>query len=62
MNYGRIGNNGAPDKRLVVLYSCAADRGSSCAKWCNPARDNREHQDKVSNDRAQRIKWYQQTQ
>lgn len=62
MIYGWTGDNGDPDNWLGVLYSCAAVKGSNYAKWCNPAYDKLVQQAKVSNDRAQRIKWYQQAQ
>ena len=62
MIYGWTGDNGDPDNWLGVLYSCAAVKGSNYAKWCNPAYDKLVQQAKVSNDREQRIKWYQQAQ
>jgi len=62
MIYGWTGDNGDPDNWLGVLYSCAAVKGSNYAKWCNPAYDTLVQQAKVSNDREQRIKWYQQAQ
>ncbi|NHC54695.1 ABC transporter substrate-binding protein [Pseudomonas sp. AU8050] len=62
MIYGWTGDNGDPDNSLGVLYSCAAVKGSNYAKWCNPAYDKLVQQAKVSSDREQRIKWYQQAQ
>ncbi|WP_339232978.1 ABC transporter substrate-binding protein [Pseudomonas sp. FSL L8-0168] len=62
MIYGWTGDNGDPDNWLGVLYSCAAVNGSNYAKWCNPAYDKLVQQAKVSSDREQRIKWYQQAQ
>lgn len=62
MIYGWTGDNGDPDNWLGVLYSCAAVKGSNYAKWCNPAYDKLVQQAKVSNDREQRIKWYQEAQ
>ena len=62
MIYGWTGDNGDPDNWLGVLYSCAAVKGSNYAKWCNPAYDKLVQQAKVSSDRKQRIKWYQQAQ
>ncbi len=62
MIYGWTGDNGDPDNWLGVLYSCAAVKGSNYAKWCNPAYDKLVQQAKVSSDREQRIKWYQQAQ
>src|SRR5476649_871405 len=62
MIYGWTGDNGDPDNWLGVLYSCAAVKGSNYAKWCNPAYDKLVQQAKVSSDRDQRIKWYQQAQ
>ena len=62
MIYGWTGDNGDPDNWLGVLYSCAAVKGSNYAKWCNPAYDKLVQQAKLSSDREQRIKWYQQAQ
>ena len=62
MIYGWTGDNGDPDNWLGVLYSCAAVKGSNYAKWCNPQYDKLVQQAKVSNDREQRIQWYQQAQ
>ena len=62
MIYGWTGDNGDPDNWLGVLYSCAAVKGSNYAKWCNPAYDTLVQQAKSSNDREQRIQWYQQAQ
>ncbi|MEA9987937.1 ABC transporter substrate-binding protein [Pseudomonas sp. RTS1] len=62
MIYGWTGDNGDPDNWLGVLYSCAAVKGSNYAKWCNPAYDKLVQQAKVSSEREQRIKWYQQAQ
>jgi dipeptide transport system substrate-binding protein len=62
MIYGWTGDNGDPDNWLGVLYSCAAVKGSNYAKWCNPAYDKLVQQAKISSDREQRIKWYQQAQ
>ena len=62
MIYGWTGDNGDPDNWLGVLYSCAAVKGSNYAKWCNPAYDKLVQQAKVSSDREQRVKWYQQAQ
>jgi dipeptide transport system substrate-binding protein len=62
MIYGWTGDNGDPDNWLGVLYSCAAVKGSNYAKWCNPEYDKLVQQAKLSSDREQRIKWYQQAQ
>ena len=62
MIYGWTGDNGDPDNWLGVLYSCAAVKGSNYAKWCNPQYEKLVQQAKVSNDREQRIQWYQQAQ
>jgi dipeptide transport system substrate-binding protein len=62
MIYGWTGDNGDPDNWLGVLYSCAAVKGSNYAKWCNPAYDKLVQLAKISSDREQRIKWYQQAQ
>jgi peptide/nickel transport system substrate-binding protein/dipeptide transport system substrate-binding protein len=56
------GDNGDPDNWLGVLYSCAAVKGSNYAKWCDPAYDKLIQQAKVSTDKAQRVKLYQQAQ
>jgi peptide/nickel transport system substrate-binding protein/dipeptide transport system substrate-binding protein len=62
MTYGWTGDNGDPDNWLGVLYSCAAVTGSNFAKWCDPAYDKMVQQAKVTSDREQRIKLYQQAQ
>lgn len=62
MIYGWTGDNGDPDNWLGVLYSCAAVKGSNYAKWCNPQYDQLVQKAKLSSDRDQRIKWYQQAQ
>ena len=62
MIYGWTGDNGDPDNWLGVLYSCAAVKGSNYAKWCDPAYDKLIRQAKVSSDKAQRVKLYQQAQ
>lgn len=60
MIYGWTGDNADPDNWLGVLYSCAAVKGSNYAKWCNPQYDQRVQKAKLSSDRNERIKWYQQ--
>ncbi|MEB0040393.1 MULTISPECIES: ABC transporter substrate-binding protein [unclassified Pseudomonas] len=62
MTYGWTGDNGDPDNWLGVLYSCAAVTGSNFAKWCDPAYDALVKKAKVTSDRAERIKLYQQAQ
>ncbi|CRM82893.1 dipeptide ABC transporter substrate-binding protein [Pseudomonas sp. FH4] len=62
MIYGWTGDNGDPDNWLGVLYNCAAVKGSNYAKWCNPQYDQRVPKAKLSSDRDERIKWYQQAQ
>jgi peptide/nickel transport system substrate-binding protein/dipeptide transport system substrate-binding protein len=62
MIYGWTGDNGDPDNWLGVLYSCAAVKGSNYAKWCDPAYDKLVQQAKVSHDREQRVRLYQQAQ
>src|SRR5476649_1424131 len=62
MIYGWTGDNGDPDNWLGVLYSCAAVKGSNYAKWCDPAYDKLVQQAKVSTDRDERVKLYQQAQ
>ena len=62
MIYGWTGDNGDPDNWLGVLYSCAAVKGSNYAKWCNPDYDKLVQQAKLSSDREQRIKLYQEAQ
>ena len=62
MIYGWTGDNGDPDNWLGVLYSCAAVSGSNFAKWCDPAYDTLVQQAKLSRDRAERIRLYQQAQ
>ena len=62
MIYGWTGDNGDPDNWLGVLYSCAAVKGSNYAKWCNPAYDKLVTQAKLTSDRNERIKLYQQAQ
>ncbi|ALU62242.1 ABC transporter substrate-binding protein [Pseudomonas syringae] len=62
MIYGWTGDNGDPDNWLGVLYSCAAVKGSNYAKWCDPAYDKLVQQAKLTSDRDERIKLYQQAQ
>ena len=62
MIYGWTGDNGDPDNWLGVLYSCAAVKGSNYAKWCDPAYDKLIQQAKLSSNRDERIKLYQQAQ
>ena len=62
MIYGWTGDNGDPDNWLGVLYSCAAVKGSNYAKWCDPAYDKLVQQAKLSSDRDERVKLYQQAQ
>jgi peptide/nickel transport system substrate-binding protein/dipeptide transport system substrate-binding protein len=62
MIYGWTGDNGDPDNWLGVLYSCAAVKGSNYAKWCDPAYDKLVQQAKVTTERDERIKLYQQAQ
>ncbi|VVM44134.1 Periplasmic dipeptide transport protein [Pseudomonas fluorescens] len=62
MIYGWTGDNGDPDNWLGVLYSCAAVKGSNYAKWCDPAYDKLVQQAKLSTDKEQRVKLYQQAQ
>lgn len=62
MIYGWTGDNGDPDNWLGVLYSCAAVKGSNYAKWCDPAYDKLVQQAKLSTDRDERVKLYQQAQ
>ncbi|WP_158155136.1 ABC transporter substrate-binding protein [Pseudomonas sp.] len=62
MIYGWTGDNGDPDNWLGVLYSCAAVKGSNYAKWCDPAYDKLIQKAKLSADRDERIKLYQQAQ
>ncbi|TWI54401.1 peptide/nickel transport system substrate-binding protein/dipeptide transport system substrate-binding protein [Pseudomonas duriflava] len=62
MIYGWTGDNGDPDNWLGVLYSCDAVNGSNYSKWCDPAYDALIKQAKVSNDRDERIRLYQQAQ
>ena len=62
MIYGWTGDNGDPDNWLGVLYSCAAVKGSNYAKWCDPAYDKLIRQAKLSSDRDERVKLYQQAQ
>jgi dipeptide transport system substrate-binding protein len=62
MIYGWTGDNGDPDNWLGVLYSCAAVKGSNYAKWCDPAYDQLVQKAKLSSNRDERIKLYQQAQ
>jgi len=62
MIYGWTGDNGDPDNWLGVLYSCAAVKGSNYAKWCDPAYDKLVQKAKLTTDRDERIKLYQQAQ
>ncbi|WP_407312299.1 ABC transporter substrate-binding protein [Pseudomonas sp. nanlin1] len=62
MIYGWTGDNGDPDNWLGVLYSCAAVKGSNFAKWCDPAYDKLVQQAKLSSDRDERVRLYQQAQ
>lgn len=62
MIYGWTGDNGDPDNWLGVLYSCAAIKGSNYAKWCDPAYDALVQKAKLTTDRDERIKLYQQAQ
>ena len=62
MIYGWTGDNGDPDNWLGVLYSCAAIKGSNYAKWCNPSYDKLVTQAKLTSNRDERIKLYQQAQ
>jgi len=62
MIYGWTGDNGDPDNWLGVLYSCAAVKGSNYAKWCNPSYDKLVTQAKLTSNRDERIKLYQQAQ
>jgi peptide/nickel transport system substrate-binding protein/dipeptide transport system substrate-binding protein len=62
MIYGWTGDNGDPDNWLGVLYSCAAVKGSNYAKWCDPAYDKLVQQARLTPNRDERIKLYQQAQ
>ncbi|KPA97291.1 ABC transporter substrate-binding protein [Pseudomonas asplenii] len=62
MIYGWTGDNGDPDNWLGVLYSCAAVKGSNYAKWCDPDYDKLVQKAKLSSNRDERVKLYQQAQ
>jgi ABC-type transport system substrate-binding protein len=62
MIYGWTGDNGDPDNWLGVLYSCAAVKGSNYAKWCNADYDKLVTKARVTSNRDERIKLYQQAQ
>jgi dipeptide transport system substrate-binding protein len=61
MIYGWTGDNGDPDNWLGVLYSCARSRAATTPSGVTRPT-TMVQQAKVSNDREQRIKWYQQAQ
>lgn len=61
MIYGWTGDNEDPDNWLCVLYSCAVVKDSNYAKWCNPQCKQQVQKAKLSSDRDELIKWYQQT-
>ncbi|PVZ19685.1 MULTISPECIES: ABC transporter substrate-binding protein [unclassified Pseudomonas] len=62
LTYGWTGDNGDPDNWLGVLYSCAAVGGSNYARWCDKAYDALIEKAKLSADRNERTRLYEQAQ
>ena len=61
---GWTGDNGDPDNFLAVLLGCAAtgDGGANRAQWCNKEFDDLIQKAKVSSDKAERTKLYEEAQ
>lgn len=62
LTYGWTGDNGDPDNWLGVLYSCAAVGGSNYARWCDKGYDALIEKAKLSADRNERTRLYEQAQ
>ena len=62
MTAGWTGDNGDPDNFLNVLLSCAAVGSNNHAEWCNKDFDALIKKAKMSPDKAERTKLYEQAQ
>ncbi|MFF7709414.1 ABC transporter substrate-binding protein [Pseudomonas sp. NPDC007930] len=62
LTYGWTGDNGDPDNWLGVLYSCASIGGSNYARWCNKPYDELIEKARLSADKAERTRLYEQAQ
>ncbi|MBD1587143.1 ABC transporter substrate-binding protein [Pseudomonas typographi] len=62
LTYGWTGDNGDPDNWLGVLYSCASIGGSNYARWCDKNYDALIEKARLSADRGERTRLYQQAQ
>ncbi|SMF21523.1 dipeptide transport system substrate-binding protein [Tistlia consotensis] len=59
---GWTGDNGDPDNFLAVLLGCDAVGGANRAQWCNKEFDDLIQKAKVTSDKAERTKLYEQAQ
>lgn len=59
---GWTGDNGDPDNFLAVLLGCDGVGGSNRAHWCNPEFEALIQKAKVTSDKAERTKLYEQAQ
>ena len=59
---GWTGDNGDPDNFLDTLLGCDAVGGNNRAQWCNPEFDALVKKAKVTSDKAERTKLYEEAQ
>ncbi|MTH96750.1 ABC transporter substrate-binding protein [Roseibium sp. RKSG952] len=59
---GWTGDNGDPDNFLAVLLGCDGVGGSNRAQWCNEEFEALIQKAKVTNDKAERTKLYEEAQ
>ncbi len=59
---GWTGDNGDPDNFLDTLLGCEAVGGNNRAQWCNPEFDALVKKAKVTSDKAERTKLYEEAQ
>ncbi|MBK5934380.1 dipeptide transport system substrate-binding protein [Rhodovulum imhoffii] len=59
---GWTGDNGDPDNFLAVLLGCDAVGGSNRAQWCNETFDALIQKAKLTSDKAERTKLYEEAQ
>lgn len=60
--YGWTGDNGDPDNFLNTLLGCDATHGHNVAKFCDPSYDRLVKRAKVTSDRPERTRLYEQAQ
>ena len=59
---GWTGDNGDPDNFLAVLLGCDGVGGSNRSQWCYKPFDELIHKAKITSDKAERTKLYEQAQ